>query len=171
MVNVKKITNLSLICALSVIVFTAEGLLPPLLFFAPGTKIGLASIFVCLAYILYGKKEAAAVLFVKCFFGALFSGNMFSLLYSIPSGIVSLAATILLYEFAYPKTGIVSVSVTAAVLHNITQIAMAAIITATLQVFYYSVIVAAAGVIAGVITGVCLYYIIKNIPVSYSEIK
>ncbi len=68
--NLNKIAKIALISALAVIVFTAESLLPPLLFFAPGTKIGLASIFVSLAYILYGKKEALTVLFVKCIFVA-----------------------------------------------------------------------------------------------------
>lgn len=166
-INTKKITRLSLICALAAIIFVAEGLLPPLLFFAPGTKIGLASIFVTLAYILYGKKEALAILIVKCFLGAVFSGNIFSLYYSLPAGFVSLAAAVLLYENLYPKTGIISVSVVAAIFHNITQIAMAVIITSTPQILYYVIFVAAAGVIAGLITGACLYFIIRYMPERY----
>lgn len=162
--NAKKYTKIALICALAAIVFTAESLLPPLLFFAPGTKIGLASIFVSFTYIAYGKKEAIIVLATKCLFGAVFSGNIFALYYSIPAGLFSLIITVLLFEFFYPKIGILSISVAAAITHNIVQLIMAAILTAIIQILYYVIFVTAAGIIAGIITGICLYYIIKAIP-------
>jgi heptaprenyl diphosphate synthase len=166
-INLAKITKTGALCALAVMIFMAESLLPPLLFFAPGTRIGLASVFVNLAFIMYGKKEAFAVLAVKCFLGAVFSGNIFSLYYSFPAGLISLTATILLFEFAYPKTGVIAISVSGAILHNIVQIAMAVILTGTSQIFYYVIFVTAAGLIAGIITGTCLYYIVRYVPQRY----
>ena len=165
--NPKKIARLSLISALALITFTAENLLPPLLFFAPGTKIGLASVFVTLAFILYGKTEAIIVLFIKCILGAVFSGNIFTLYYSVPAGLVSLIITIILYNTVYPKIGVIAVSIIAAIFHNIVQIIMAAILIKTFMILSYILIVAIAGVIAGIITGVCLYFMIKYIPQKY----
>ncbi len=77
----KKLTRLAVLCVLALITFMVENLLPPLFAFAPGTKLGLASIFVNLAFLIYGKKEAVLVLGVKCLLGAVFTGNIFSLYY------------------------------------------------------------------------------------------
>jgi len=162
-INTKKITKLALITALALITFMLENLLPPVFVFAPGTKLGLASVFVNLAFILYGKKEALIVLVIKCVLGAVFSGNMFSLYYSVPAGLLSLAAAIALFTFVYNKIGVITISVFCAVIHNITQIVMAVIITGTSQLIYYSFLAGAAGIIAGIITGLTLYIIIKNI--------
>jgi heptaprenyl diphosphate synthase len=161
----KKITALAALAALALITFIIESLLPPALFFAPGTKLGIANIFVFLALIIYGKKEAFAVLLVKCVLGAVFSGNIFSLYYSLIAGTVSLSLAIALFTFAYGKIGVITISVFCAVAHNAAQVAVAAVISRTpLLITYYLPLASAAGIIAGVVTGICVYLIIKRLP-------
>ena len=160
----KRIAKVGLLAALALITFMIENRLPPLLAFAPGTKIGLASIFVNICLILYGERDAVLVLLVKSLLGSVFSGNMFSLYYSLPAGGVSLIVAILLYRTVFPKVGVVSVSVLSAVFHNLTQIAMASILLGAPQVLYYAPVVTLAGVLAGLVTGICICYIIKALP-------
>lgn len=163
-INTKKIASLSVITALALIMFMVESFLPPLLIFAPGTKIGLANIFVFLALIIYGKKEAFTVLILKCALGAVFSGNVFSLYYSLPAGVTSLISAIVLFKFVYDKIGIITISILCALLHNIIQIIMAALLAATPQILSYIPLASAAGIIAGIITGLSIYFIIKYLP-------
>lgn len=162
--STKKLTRLAVLCTLALITFMVENLLPPLLAFAPGTKLGFASIFVNLAFLIYGKKEAFLVLGIKCLLGAVFTGNIFSLYYSIPAGAVSLLTTILLFKSAFPKISVITVSVAAAIMHNAVQIIMAAILFNTMQIVYYIPLASIAGFLAGIFTGLCLYFIIKYIP-------
>ena len=162
--NTQRLTRVGLFSTLALVTFLIENIFPPLLAFAPGTKIGIASIFVNLALIVYGEREALIVLSVKCFLGALFSGNMFSLYYSIPAGVSSLAVSILIYRLAVPKVSLVTMSICAAITHNIIQIFMVVILYNTPQMLYYIAVVSIAGFFAGVITGLALTFIIKVIP-------
>ena len=82
--NAKKIAGTALLAAFALIAFLIESLLPPL--FLPGAKIGLANFFVFLALILYGGGAAAGVAAAKCLLGAVFGGNISSLMYSRDRG-------------------------------------------------------------------------------------
>ncbi len=72
--NVKKLTLLSMLSAIALTIFMVEAQIPPLLPI-PGIKLGLANIVTVFAVFALGPKEAAAVLFIRIFLGAVFAGN------------------------------------------------------------------------------------------------
>ena len=153
----KRFAAVGMLAALALIAFMIESLLPPMLAFAPGTKIGFSSVFVSLCLILYGERDALLVLIVKCALGSVFSGNVFSLYYSLPAGLASLLISVLLYRRAFPKVSVLFISVVSAVCHNITQIMMAWALLNMAQVLCYVPVVTLAGAIAGTVTGAVYY--------------
>lgn len=162
----KRFAGVGMLAALALIAFMIENLLPPLLAFAPGSKIGLASVFVTICLILYGERDAFLVLIAKCVLGSIFSGNMFSLYYSLPAGLVSLLVSIILYRLAFPRVSVLCVSVISAAFHNITQLLMAWALVGVAQVLLYVPVVILAGAIAGTLTGLCIYYAVRALPES-----
>ena len=115
----KKIAVLAIFTALSLIMFIIENQFPPL--FIPGAKMGLANIFSFAALIMYSPVEAFIVVAIRTGLGAVYAGNVSALLYSFTGGIVSMAVSSLLMYTLYPRISVMSVSVLAAVAHNITQ--------------------------------------------------
>ena len=140
-----------------------ENLLPPLLFFAPGVRIGLPNAAILAVLIFFGPVDALIVLAAKCLLGALFAGNPAALMYSVPAGLVSLGAQYLLYRFAFPKIGLVSISLTGAVTHNIVQLIIASLIVRQ-SLFYVLPLTLIASVLAGMFIGMAVYFLIKYLP-------
>lgn len=162
--DIRKLTRVSVLCALALIIFMVENLFPPIFAFAPGSKLGLSGMIVTLTIILYGEKSAAAVLLVKCVLGSFFSGNVFMLYYSLPAGIVSLIAGSLLIRFFMGKISVITVSVISALLHNVMQIIMAALLLQNVHLLYYIMLMSVAGCAAGAVTGTALYFLIRYVP-------
>lgn len=139
-----------------------ESLFPPL--FIPGAKMGLSNIFSLLALVVSGPVDAVIVVIVRTVIGSMFTGNLSTLLYSLSAGLVSiLVSTLLFYAFS-PRITVVSVSVVAAVVHNLTQNVVFCLLSDTPEMFVYMPWLALVGVIAGLIVGMAVYLIVKFIP-------
>lgn len=162
--NLKRITKIALLTATALMVFIIEGLFPPIFMFAPGTKLGLSGMVITFTIISLGVKDAFIVLFLKCFLSSVFGGNIFMIYYSLPSGILALTVGAVLLNLKRANFGIVSISIASAVTHNAVQIVMASILYKNSAFLYYISYASLVGVVAGFITGVCLYYIIKYMP-------
>lgn len=156
----KKITLLSLFCALAMIMSYLESLVPlPLPF---GIKVGLPNIII--VFILYraGAKEAIAVSIVRVLLVSLLFGNVLSLAYSIAGAILSLTFMIILKLLKSFST--VAVSVVGGIAHNAGQIIVACIVMDTAQISYYLPILAVAGIVAGILVGIAGHLLIKKFP-------
>ena len=70
----RKMVTLGLLSAIALTIFMVEAQIPPVVPL-PGVKLGLANIVTVFAVFVLGAKEAAAVLFVRIFLGAVFAGN------------------------------------------------------------------------------------------------
>ena len=70
----KKLTTLSMLTAIALTIFMVEAQIPPLTPI-PGIKMGLSNIITVFIVFAIGPREAAAVLFVRVFLGAVFAGN------------------------------------------------------------------------------------------------
>ncbi len=148
---------------MGLIMFMVESLFPPL--FLPGAKMGLSNIFSLLTLFLLGPLDAFVLVVVRTVLGSVFTGNMSTLLYSLSAGLVSVGISSLLVEFAYPKVSIVAISVVSAVMHNLTQNVVFCLISNTPQMFSYMPWLALLGVLAGVIVGFAVWFILRTIPV------
>lgn len=158
----KRLATLSVLTAMGLIMFMVESLFPPL--FLPGAKMGLSNIFSMLALYLLGPVEAFVLIVVRTVLGSMFTGNMSTLMYSLTAGIVSVVVSSVLVEFVYPRVSIVAVSIVSAVMHNLTQNVVFCLVSNTPQMFSYMPWLALLGVLAGIIVGFAVWFILKMVP-------
>ena len=166
-ITAKKIAVLSLLTGLSLVAFIIENLLPPL--FIPGAKLGLANIFSFAALILYSPLEAFIVLVARTILGAVFAGNLSALLYSFTGGVAAMGVSSLLIYTVYPKVSVMAVSVSSAVLHNITQNIVFVFLSGSTLMFGYMPYLALIGVFSGAVVGGITLAIFKGIPTKIFE--
>ena len=88
--NVRRLTQLSVLLTIAIIIFVLELQLPPLTPI-PGIKMGLSNIITLVIILLYNKKDAFTVLILRIVISSMFAGQMTSFLYSIAGGIFSFA--------------------------------------------------------------------------------
>ncbi len=78
----KRLTRMSLLTALALIIFTIEAQIPapvPI----PGVKLGLANIITVYAMFCLGPRDTLLMLLCRIFLGSVFSGQMMTLFYSL----------------------------------------------------------------------------------------
>ena len=91
----RRLTRLALLTAIALTIFMVEAQIPvpiPI----PGVKLGLANIVTVYAVFVLGPWDALSILVVRVFLGAVFSGQMMTLLYSGAGGLLSWLALCLL---------------------------------------------------------------------------
>lgn len=161
--SAKRLAALAVLCAMGLIMFMVESLFPPL--FLPGAKMGLSNIFSMLALFLLGPVDALVLVVVRTTLGSMFTGNMSTLMYSMSAGIVSVLVSCLLVEVAYPKVSIVAISVVSAICHNITQNVVFCLVSNTPEMFSYMPWLALLGVVAGIVVGFAVWFILRTVPI------
>lgn len=160
----KKIVVLALFAALSLIVFMIENQFPPL--WVPGARMGLANIFSLAALVLFDLPSAFVVMAVRTVLGGIFTGNVSVLLYSFTGGAASLLLSAVLFSFIYPKISLLSVSIAAAVCHNIIQNLVFSWASGTILTLSYMPYLILLGVISGTIVGGATLLLFQKIPLS-----
>lgn len=117
----------------------------------PGVKLGLANLVTIVGLYTVGAAGTAAVSLVRIVLAGLTFGNMFSMIYSLAGGILSLVLMILCKRLGWFSQ--IGVSIVGGIGHNIGQLTIAAIVTETAGVFYYFPALLVAGVAAGAVIG------------------
>lgn len=159
--SAKKITELSLLTALALIIFVVELRIPNICP-VPGVKLGLANIITVYAVYHFKASETAMLVFSRVILGSFFSGNVSALLYSI-SGAVFCLIGMLCIKKIIPEKYICLCSIAGAIFHNIGQICAAIVIMNTFTVIVYLPILIFFGCIAGFFTGMCASLIIRRL--------
>lgn len=152
----KKLTTLSLLTALSLIIFIIESAIPPLVPI-PGIKLGLANIITLTVLLNFSAKNAIMVTIARILLGTFFTGSFMSLIYSLLGGVLSLFAMILVNKILSGKH-IYLTSILGSICHNIGQIIAAVILTSTPYVITYLPVLMISGIITGTFTGLCAYF-------------
>lgn len=148
--NYKKTAYLGLFAALAIIFGYVETLIPVFLGI-PGIKLGLANLSVLFILNRYSWKEAAFVSMVRIIVIGFLFGNLFSIVYSLAGGALSLAVMMLL-----KKKNIFSlygISVAGGIAHNIGQLIIAMLIVENTTLLYYAPILMISGVATGLLIG------------------
>ena len=156
----KKLTLLSLLTAIALTIFMVEAQIPALTPI-PGIKMGLANIVTVFVVFAIGSKEAAAVLFVRIFLGAVFAGNFSTIFYSAAGGACAIGVTILLKKILTKKQLWVAGAL-GAIAHSIGQMAMAVAITATPGLIAYLPVMIVVSIITGTFTGLCAQFLVNR---------
>ncbi len=129
-------------------------------FIAPGIKLGLANTVALLLIAFGDKKGAFAVNTVRILLSALLFSSPFTLIYSLSGGILSFVTMCVFSKFK--SVGIIGLSITGAVSHNIAQLACAALLLGA-GALYYSGILLLAALISGIATGAAAKAVLKKL--------
>ena len=155
--KLKKLTFLAIMVAASLIMFLLEALIPipiPM----PGVKLGLSNIVSVCVLFLFGWKEAFAVLLLRILLGAIITGQLGGIVYSLCGGILSLAVLCLLRP-VLKNSQLWVAGVLGGALHNIGQIGAAMVLTKTPAIIVYLPFLLLCGMAAGLFTGLCAQFL------------
>lgn len=153
-----RLVQLALLATIALTIFVVELRIPnpmPI----PGVKLGLANIVTVYAVYYYRAKEVLLIVLTRIILGAMFSGQIMSLLYSLSGAMLCLAGMLLLRRVIPEKYLWVS-SILGAVLHNIGQISTAMLVLRSPAVLAYFPILLVSGCLAGAFTGLCARIIV-----------
>ncbi len=132
-----------------------ESLLPDAAFMPPGAKLGLGNIAVMFAVFTQGPLDGLFVTAVKSGF-AFFTRGASSGFISLAGGLLSWAALCafrrLIIKRAGSRLSWAGISISAAVLHNVGQLAAASVISGRLLWTYLPALIV-SGTVSGLITG------------------
>lgn len=156
----RKITSMALLTAIALTIFMVEAQIPAFVPI-PGIKLGLSNIVTVFAVFLLGGKEAAAILFVRIFLGAIFSGQFSTIFYSAAGGFLAWLAAIGLKQILTKKQIWVA-GCLGAIAHSIGQMIVAVLLTATPGLVIYLPVMILCSVITGLFTGLCAQFLLNR---------
>ena len=156
-----RITRLALLTAIALTIFMAEAQIPALTA-VPGVKLGLANIVTVYVMFAMGPGDALLVLSGRVFLGAMFSGQMMTLIYSSAGGLLSWCVLCLLRKLLTQEQ-IWLASPVAAIFHNLGQLLAAAAVLRSWSVMAWLPYLVLAAILAGLFTGVAAQALIKRL--------
>lgn len=146
--------------ALALIFSYVEAMIP-INFGIPGVKLGLANLIVVIMLYKGDWKDALFIAVARIVLSGFIFGNLFSILYSLAGGLLSLLVMILL-----KKTNVFSiagVSIGGGAAHNVGQLLVAMFVVQTYQVGYYLPVLLIAGVLTGALIGIVALEVVKRL--------
>lgn len=149
----RDITRMALLTAIALTIFMVEAQLPGLVP-VPGIKLGLSNIVTVYAVFTLGPTKAAMILTARVFLGAVFSGQMSTILYSGAGGALSILVTILSRRVLNRKQIWVA-GVLGSIAHCVGQMAVAIGVTLTPGLAAYLPVMILVGIFTGAFTGFC----------------
>ena len=155
----RKLTTLGLSVALALILSYVESLLPPLVA-VPGVKVGLPNVVILFLLYRYGWKEAGAVSLVRLLRSAALFAGFAAFFYGVCGAILSLLGSALLKRT--DRFSPLGVSVAGGVLHNLGQIALAALVLDSGYIFAYLPILLLSGTVAGALLGLLAAILLRR---------
>ena len=143
------------------LIFSYIETLIPIQFGVPGIKLGLANLIIVIVLYRTGWREALLLSVVRVVLAGFIFGNLFSIVYSLAGGILSLAVMALLKRT--DRFSVIGISIAVGVCHNIGQLIVAMVVVETYQVGYYLPVLLIAGVITGAVIGAVAGEVLKRI--------
>ena len=156
----KKLALMGLLAGIALIIFVVEAQIPALVPI-PGIKLGLANIVTVFAVFTIGSWEAALILAVRIFLGAVFAGNFSTIFYSAAGGALAILATILLKKIL-KKNQLWVAGCIGAIAHSVGQMAAAVVITGTPGLLIYLPVMVVCSIITGLFTGLCAQILVNR---------
>ena len=156
----RKLTTMALLSAIALTIFMVEAQIPGVVPI-PGVKLGLANIVTVYTVYALGGKEGVAVLAVRIFLGAVFSGNFGTIFYSAAGGALAILVTIGL-KLVLRENQLWIAGCLGAIAHSIGQMIVAVWATGTPSLLIYLPVLILCSVIAGLFTGLCAQLLVKR---------
>ncbi len=154
-IKTKKLTTMALFIAVGVILQYIESKIA--VTNIPGGKLGICNIVTIINIFMFSGQNAIAIAAIRSLLGAFLFGSAMTVPYSVSGTVFSVLSMWGVQKFLYPKVGIVGMSIVGAVVHNISQLAVAALFYNTVYVFSYLPILLVVALVSGFITGCAAY--------------
>ena len=154
-IKTRQLTALGLMLAMIVALSIIEHTMPPIPGLPPGVRLGLSNVVTMYALFFMGRIQAILLAVLKSVFVLLTRGGIAGLL-SFGGGIISILGILALILIFGDRISYLALSVFGAILHNIGQISISAVILGSGLVFLYIPPLIISGVIMGTVTGTLL---------------
>jgi len=164
--NARKAAYWGILSALALALSWAESFLAPLLNLPMGVKPGLSNIAVMMASATLGLPAGLAVAAAKAVFAGVTRG-LTAMLLSGAGGLVSALLVGALLKFSIQHSafsiGEVGIGMLGGTAHNLTQLAVAALLMGTPGVFWAAPWLIACGALAGAVTGTAVKLLRRHV--------
>lgn len=146
-----KIALFGMLSATALVLNLLEGLIPVSSFMPPGAKAGFSNIATMLAASTLGLIPALAITLIKAMF-AFVTRGVTAFFMSLCGGVLSALAMYLLFKYS-KRTGYLLIGVISALMHNLGQLAVAAVMVGSGAVLGYAPVLVISGIVTGALTG------------------
>ncbi len=161
----KKLTLLSLLSALALVLgFTENLLLPDIPFLPVGGKPGLSNIVTMFTASFYGFSGAIYITLIKGLFALITRGATAAVM-SLCGGVLSTAVMCLMIRKEGKNLSYIGIGVLSATMHNMGQLVGACFITGTASVLSYGKYLLLFGLVTGFVTGTVVEVALPKIKV------
>lgn len=143
------------------LIFSYVETLIPINFGIPGIKLGLANLIIIIALYKMSVKEAYVLSVVRVVLAGFIFGNLFSIIYSLAGGLLSLTVMTLLKKT--DKFSLFGISMAGGVFHNVGQLIVAIIVMENLNIAYYMPVLLISGLITGFMIGLVAGEMLKRL--------
>lgn len=143
------------------LIFSYIETLIPFHFGIPGIKLGLANLLIVIFLYKRNAKEALLLSVVRIVLAGFMFGSLFSILYSLAGGLLSLFVMNLLKNSG--KFSVMGVSIAGGVSHNLGQLVVAMAAVETYRVGYYFPVLLVAGMLTGLLIGMIANEVLKRL--------
>ncbi len=158
--SARTIALLAMMIALALVFSYVESLIP-INFGIPGVKLGLANLVIVAALYLMNARQTLLISVVRIILAGLLFGNLFSILYSLAGGLLSLGIMVLIKRSG--RVSVVTVSVFGGIFHNIGQILVAMAVIENLNLVFYLPVLLLSGFVTGLVIGIVSRLILPRI--------
>lgn len=156
----KRIAACGVLTALAMIFSYIEALIP-IPIGIPGVKLGIANIAIIAVIYIVGDAEAMIVNLLRIVLTGMLFGNIYSFLFSLAGGMLSVIVMILVKRTK--RFSMSGVSIVGGVTHNIAQIVAAVFLMENPAIAYYLPVLIVAGVVTGLVIGCVGQLVTKRI--------
>ena len=163
--NTRRMVLLALLIAMASVLHVVESWLPlPLP--VPGIKLGLANIVSLIVIVTFGWRDAIYVAIVRVFLASLFGGIFFGPAFamSLSGAIGSTVAMAYVYHTGILTFPLVGISIIGATVHNVVQIAVAALLVSSMTLLWYLPYLIIMALPTGLATGITTMYFVAKTP-------
>lgn len=143
------------------LIFSYIETLIPFSFGIPGMKLGLANLLTVILLYKRNAKEALLLSVVRVILSGFLFGNLFSIIYSLAGGILSLIVMSMLKKTE--GFSVMGVSAAGGVSHNVGQLLVAMAVVETYRVGYYFPVLLIAGLVTGLLIGIAANEVLKRL--------
>ena len=155
MSKAKDVSFMGVLLALAIVLSILEAGLPPIPFFPPNFKPGLANVVVMYCVMIVGYRQAVLINVLRSLFILILRGPVAGLM-SLSGGFLSVFVLILLIGLFANKISYAMLSVISALFHNLGQLLVAGALMDFRLIIFYAPVLLVASVVLGMFTGFIL---------------